>query len=250
MRKLLSFVVMLSLLLSFAFPVAQAGTVTQKVQAAINKIDYITAGEFVTSLLVGAKVKPDGAFDYWGKAVKMGLVPAEVKKDRPITRAQASYIVWKLINAVPELKKKNIPVSVRKVPPTEAFMRGICFFGGPYSDDSSFGISGYDLTDFIQGYQLLILEYKYADGTTQIKYVWDRYKGVSLAPGTYKSIDEPFKKILAEFKQKYPNKVVYAPRPYQKGWMFTIDPIRDGSQLPPACRGGGLKEPWLTSPRN
>jgi len=22
------------------------------------------------------------------------------------------------------------------------------------------------------------------------------------------------------------------------------------SQLPPACRGGGLKEPWLTSPRN
>nr|WP_271628892.1 hypothetical protein [Caldicellulosiruptor sp. DIB 104C] len=101
---------------------------------------------------------------------------------------------------------------------------------GHTSDDSSFGISGYDLTDFIQGYQLLILEYKYTDGTTQIKYVWDRYKGVSLAPGTYTSINEPFKKIFAEFKQKYPNKVVYAPRPYQKGWMFTIDPVRDGSE--------------------
>ncbi len=230
MRKLLSFIVILSLLLSFALPVAQAGTITQAVTTAINKIDYITAGEFVTSLLIGAKVKPDKPLDYWGKAVKMGLIPAEVKKDKPLTRAQASYIVWKLINAVPELKDKNIPVEVRRVPPTEAFMRGICFFGGPYSEDSSFGIKGYNLTDFIQGYQLLVMEYKYKDGTSQIKYVWDRYKGVSLAPGTYESIDRPFKKILAEFKQKYPDKIVYAPRPYQKGWMFTIDPVRDGSE--------------------
>uniref|UniRef100_A0A7C5V2U7 Uncharacterized protein n=1 Tax=Caldicellulosiruptor owensensis TaxID=55205 RepID=A0A7C5V2U7_9FIRM len=46
-----------------------------------------------------------------------------------MARAQASYIVWKLINAVPELKNKNIPVEVRKVPLTEAFMRGICFLG-------------------------------------------------------------------------------------------------------------------------
>nr|WP_271628893.1 hypothetical protein [Caldicellulosiruptor sp. DIB 104C] len=131
MRKLLSFAVILSLLLTFAFPVANATTITQAVKTAA-KIDYITAGEFVTSLLIGAKVKPDKPLDYWGKAVKMGLIPGEVKKDRPITRAQASYIVWKLINAVPELKNKNIPVSVRRVPPTEAFMRGICFFGGPY----------------------------------------------------------------------------------------------------------------------
>ncbi|BCS82361.1 hypothetical protein [Anaerocellum diazotrophicum] len=234
MRKLLSFAVILSLLLTFAFPVAQAGTITQAVTTAINKIDYITAGEFVTSLLIGAKVKPNGIADYWGKAQTMGLIPAEVKKDRPITRAQASYIVWKLINAVPELKDKNIPVSVRRVPPTEAFMRGICFFGGPLASNYDIfnrQIVGYDLTDFIQGYQLLVMEYKYADGRTEYKYVWDRYKDASLAPGTYKYIDDPFRKILAEFKKKYPDKIVYAPRPYQKGWMFTIDPLVEVKKL-------------------
>ncbi|ADQ45556.1 hypothetical protein Calkro_0663 [Caldicellulosiruptor kronotskyensis 2002] len=233
MRKLLSFLLILSLLLSFAFPVAQAGTITQKVQAAINKIDYITAGEFVTSLLLGANVKPNGIADYWSKAVSMGLIPGEVKQDKPLTRAQASYIVWKLINAVPELKNKNIPVSVRRVPPTEAFMRGICFFGGPGGYENEFGyVPGYDLDEFIQGYQLLILEYKYADGSTTFKYVWDRYKGISLAPGTYKSIDEPFFKMLAEFKKKYPDKVVYAPRPWQKGWLFAMDVVRDTKGIP------------------
>jgi len=110
MKKLLSFVVILSMILSFAFPVVQAGTITQAVKTAAAKIDYITAGEFVTSLLIGAKVKPNGIADYWGKALFMGLIPGEVKKDKPLTRAQASYIVWKLINSVPELKDKNIPV--------------------------------------------------------------------------------------------------------------------------------------------
>ena len=234
MRKLLSFAVILSLLLTFAFPVAQAGTITQNVQAAINKIDYITAGEFVTSLLVGAKVKPDKPLDYWGKAVKMGLIPQEVKKVRPITRAQASYIVWKLINAVPELKNKNIPVSVRKVPPTEAFMRGICFFGGPGGYENEFGyIAGYDLDDFIQGYQLLVLEYKYADGSTTFKYVWDRYKGITFDPvGRINKMSKDFLNLINEFKKKYPDRVVYAPRPWQKGWPFSMDVVRDTKGIP------------------
>ncbi|WPX08732.1 hypothetical protein SOJ16_002641 [Caldicellulosiruptor danielii] len=59
MKKFISFIVILSLLLTLAFPVARAGTITQAVKTAINKIDYITAGEFVTSLLIGAKVKPN-----------------------------------------------------------------------------------------------------------------------------------------------------------------------------------------------
>ncbi|WPX09504.1 hypothetical protein SOJ16_000716 [Caldicellulosiruptor danielii] len=231
MRKLLSFITILSLLLSFAFPVAHAGTLTQAVQTAVNTVQYITAGEFVTSLLMDAKVKPNGIADYWGKAVSMGLIPAEVKKDKALTRAQASYIVWKLINSVPELKNKNIPVSVRRVPPTEAFMRGICFFGGPvscYDVLNKTDYRGYDLSQFIQGYQLLILEYKYADGRTEIKYVWDRYKGINITPQNYVNSDYIFLGILNEFKQKHPDKVVYAPRPWQKGWLFTIDPYRDG----------------------
>ena len=155
----------------------------------------------MTSILMGGKVKAEGIADYWGKAVKMGLIPPEAKKDKPLTRVQASYIVWKLINAVPELRDKNIPVSVRRVPPTEAFMRGICFFGGPLSSQE-IDIRGYDLLDFVQGYQLMVMEYKYADGSTQIKYVWDRYKGVSLARGTYKYITDPFQRRLDEFKKK------------------------------------------------
>ncbi|WAM36592.1 S-layer homology domain-containing protein [Caldicellulosiruptor acetigenus] len=231
MKKLVSFLVILSLILTLSFPAAQAGTISQSIS---QKIEYITAGELVTSLLLGAKVKPNGIADYWGKAVQMGLIPGEVKKDKPLTRAQASYIVWKLINAVPELKAKNIPVSIRRVPPTEAFMRGICFFGGPLSSNYEYNnlkIAGYDLLDFIQGYQLLILEYKYADGSTVIKYVWDRYKGTSLAPGTYKYITDPFQKILDEFKKKYPDKLVYAPRPYQKGWLFTMDVVREAKSI-------------------
>ncbi|WP_162182170.1 hypothetical protein [Caldicellulosiruptor naganoensis] len=101
MRRILTFIVVLSLAITIsAVPFnSNAGTtsnlLTQAVTTAINKIDYITAGEFVTSLLMGAKVKPDKPLDYWGKAVKMGLIPAEVKKDKPLTRAQASYIIWK-----------------------------------------------------------------------------------------------------------------------------------------------------------
>jgi len=234
MRKLLSFVVILSLLLTFAFPVAKAGTITQAVKTAVDKIDYITAGEFVTSLLLGAKVNPDKPMDYWGKALQMGLIPGEVKKDKPLTRAQASYIVWKLINAVPELRDKNIPVSVRRVPPTEAFMRGICFYGGPggYENDIDY-VKGYDLDDFIQGYQLLILEYKYADGRTEYKYVWDRYKGITFDPvGRVNKISKDFLGLITEFKKKYPDKVVYEPRPWQKGWPFSMDVVRDTKGIP------------------
>ncbi|WPX08868.1 S-layer homology domain-containing protein [Anaerocellum danielii] len=229
MRKFLSFIAIISLLLSFALPVAHAGTISKTVQAVSNKVQYITAGEFVTSLLMGAKVKPNGIADYWGKAVSMGLIPGEVKKNKPLTRAQASYIVWKLINAVPELKKKNIPVSVRRVPPTEAFMRGICFYGGPGGKDDAHGyVEGYDLSDFIQGYQLLVMEYKYADGRSEIKYVWDRYKGITFDPvGRIAKITRDFLGLINEFKKKYPDKVVYAPRPWQKGWLFTMDAVRD-----------------------
>ncbi|WPX08871.1 hypothetical protein SOJ16_000028 [Caldicellulosiruptor danielii] len=119
MRKLLSFIAIISLLLSFAFPVAQAGTISKTVQAVSNKVQYITAGEFVTSLLMGAKVKPNGIADYWTKAVQLGLIPQEVKKDKPLTRAQASYIVWKLINNVPELRDKNIPVKTVVLSPVD-----------------------------------------------------------------------------------------------------------------------------------
>ncbi|WPX08171.1 hypothetical protein [Anaerocellum danielii] len=234
MRKFLSFIAIISLLLSLALPVAHAGTLTQAVNTIVNTVQYITAGEFVTSLLMGAKVKPNGIADYWGKAVQMGLIPAEVKKDKGLTRAQASYIVWKLINAVPELKNKNIPVSVRRVPPTEAFMRGICFFGGPVRGDGYVvrqPVVGYDLDEFIQGYQLLVMEYKYADGRTEIKYVWDRYKGISITRENYINSNSIFLGLLNEFKKKYPDKVVYAPRPYQKGWLFTIDPMPEAQKL-------------------
>lgn len=233
MKKLLSFILILSLLLTLSFPAAQAGTITQAIKTATAKIDYITAGEFVTSLLLGAKVKPNGIADYWGKAVSMGLIPAEVKKDKPLTRAQASYIVWQLINAVPELKDKNIPVSVRRVPPTEAFMRGICFFGGPVRGDGYVvrqPVVGYDLDEFIQGYQLLVMEYKYSDSRTEIKYVWDRYKGISITRENYVNSNSIFLGLLDEFKKKS-DKVVYAPRPYQKGWLFTIDPMIEAQKL-------------------
>ncbi|ADQ45220.1 hypothetical protein Calkro_0313 [Caldicellulosiruptor kronotskyensis 2002] len=194
MKKLLSFAIILSLLLSLAFPVAQARTITQKVQAAINKIDYITAGEFVTSLLLGANVKPNGIADYWGKAQTMGLIPGEVKKDKPLTRAQASYIVWKLINAVPELKDKNIPVKTEILTPWDLTLRGRGYLYD-YMTDLDFVLYWSDL---------LIIDYYYADGRVKTKYVWDVLKGYVMR--------DDYAKFLQDFAKKCPDKLKFAPK--------------------------------------
>ncbi|WAM33804.1 hypothetical protein [Caldicellulosiruptor morganii] len=204
MRKLLSFIAIISLLLSFAFPVAHAGTISKTVQAVSNKVQYITAGEFVTSLLMGAKVKPNGIADYWGKAVSMGLIPAEVKKDKPLTRAQASYIVWKLINSVPELKNKNIPVKAEILTPWDLTIRG----------------RGY-LYDFLTNLNfvmywadLLVIDNYYADGTRETKYVWDTLKGYIMR--------DDFEKFLYDFAKKNPDKLKVAPK--TEGGYIKYDP--------------------------
>mgnify|MGYP001627181233 CR=1 FL=1 len=210
MRKLLSFAVILSLLLTFAFPVAQAGTITQNVQAAINKIDYITAGEFVTSLLVGAKVKPDKPLDYWRKAVKMGLIPGEVKKDKPLTRAQASYIVWKLINAVPELRDKNIPVKTVVLSPvdytfwpggdvTHNFRGAYVAWSPPEWDNDPW--LHFNSKYAVMAYDLVVIDKYYKDGTVKTVHVWNRLKGYFLPLDWWK--------VLQRFMKENPDKVKF-----------------------------------------
>ncbi|WPX09510.1 hypothetical protein [Anaerocellum danielii] len=208
MRKLLSFIVILSLLLTFAFPVARAGTTSKTVQAVSNKVQYITANEFVTSLLMGAKVKPNGIADYWGKAVQMGLIPGEVKKNKPLTRAQASYIVWKLINNVPELKNKNIPVKTEILTPWDLTIRG----------------RGY-LYDFLTNLNfvmywadLLVIDNYYADGTRETKYVWDTLKGYIMR--------DDYEKFLYDFAKKNPDKLKVAPK--TDGGYIKYDPAWKG----------------------
>jgi len=194
MRKLLSFLLILGLLLTFSYPVAQAGSLTQAVKTAAAKIDYITAGEFVTSLLMGAKVKPDKPLDYWGKAVSMGLIPGEVKQDKPLTRAQASYIVWKLINAVPELRKKNIPVKTEILTPWDLTLRGRGYLYD-YMTNLDFVLYWSDL---------LIIDYYYADGRVKTKYVWDVLKGYVMR--------DDYAKFLQDFAKKCPDKLKIAPK--------------------------------------
>lgn len=210
MRKLLSFAVILSLLLSFTFPIAQAGTITQKVQAAINKIDYITAGEFVTSLLIGAKVKPNAIADYWGKALSMGLIPGEVKKDKPLTRAQASYIVWKLINAVPELKDKNIPVKTVVLSPvdytfwsggdvTHNFRGAYVAWGPPEWDNRPW--AHFNSKYAVMAYDLVVIDKYYKDGTVKTVHVWNRLKDYFLPLDWWK--------VLQRFMKENPDKVKF-----------------------------------------
>lgn len=212
MRKLLSIVVILSLLLTFAFPVAQAGTITQAVQTAVNKIDYITAGEFVTSLLLGAKVNPDKPLDYWTKAVQMGLIPAEVKKDKPLTRAQASYIVWKLINAVPELKNKNIPVKTVVLSPVDYTFwtggdpthnfRGAYVAWGP-GDNGGWGdpYTRFNSKYAVMAYDLVVIDKYYKDGTVKTVHVWNRLKNYFLPLDWWK--------VLQRFMKENPDKVKF-----------------------------------------
>jgi len=194
MRKLLSFILILSLSLTLAFPVAQAGTITQAVKTAATKIDYITADEFVTSLLLGAKVNPDKPLDYWGKAVKMGIIHPEIKKTGYLTRAQASYIVWKLINAVPELRNKNIPVKTEILTPWDLTLRSRGYLYDYITD-----------LDFVMYWSdLLIIDYHYADGRVKTKYVWDVLKGYVMR--------DDYAKFLQDFAKKCPDKLKIAPK--------------------------------------
>ncbi|WAM33316.1 hypothetical protein [Caldicellulosiruptor morganii] len=211
MRKLLSFLAIISLLLSFAFPVAHAGTISKTVQTVSNKVQYITANEFVTSLLMAAKVKPNGIADYWTKAVQMGLIPAEVKKDRGLTRAQASYIVWKLINAVPELRDKNIPVKTVVLSPVDYTFwsggdpthnfRGAYVAWGP--GDPGYGM---DYTRFnsryaVITYDLVVIDKYYKDGTVKTVHVWNRLKDYFLPLDWWK--------VLQRFMKENPDKVKF-----------------------------------------
>ncbi|MEZ0536653.1 hypothetical protein ACAG39_05305 [Caldicellulosiruptoraceae bacterium PP1] len=61
MKKLISLILVLTMFLSMT---AQAGTITKAITTVTNKIEYITAKEFVTSLMLGAGVKPDKPLDY------------------------------------------------------------------------------------------------------------------------------------------------------------------------------------------
>jgi len=210
MRKLLSFILILSLLLTFAFPVAKAGTITQAVQTAANKIDYITADEFVTSLLIGAKVNPDKPLDYWTKAVQMGLIPGEVKKDKPLTRAQASYIVWKLINSVPELRDKNIPVKTVVLSPVDYTFwsdgdpthnfRGAYVAWGP-GDGSKFPDTQFNSKYAVMAYDLVVIDKYYRDGTIKTVHVWNRLKDYFLPLDWWK--------VLQRFMKENPDKVKF-----------------------------------------
>jgi len=210
MRKLLSFILILSLLLTFAFPVAQAGTITQAVKTAVNKIDYITAGEFVTSLLLGAKVNPDKPLDYWTKAVQMGLIPGEVKKDKPLTRAQASYIVWKLINSVPELRDKNIPVKTVILSPVDYTFwsggdvthnfRGAYVAWGP-GDGSKFPDTQFNSKYAVMAYDLVVIDKYYKDGTIKTVHAWNRLKDYFLPLDWWK--------VLQRFMRENPDKIKF-----------------------------------------
>ena len=241
MKKLLSFILILSLSLTLAFPVAKAGSLAQAVQTATSKIDYITAGEFVTSLLQGAKVKPDKPLDYWRKAVRMGLIPAEVKKDKPLTRAQASYIVWKLINAVPELRDKNIPVKVEILSPVDytfwskgepdANLRGVYvpWYRDPYYGDKPIYTNAYRV---IRTYNIVVIDKYYKDGTVKTVHVWNRLRDYDPAKDRVK--------LLERFMKEQPNKVKFDfPQDRTKALVWKIgDPLiffnfDPNKQLPP-----------------
>ncbi|WP_049760259.1 hypothetical protein [Caldicellulosiruptor bescii] len=128
MRKSIAIVVMVAFVMSLVLTgsgslmqqatATATSTTTKAATVQTGATGSIKAGDFVTQLLQGAKISVDNG-DYWGKAVKMGIIPSEVKKDRTLTRAQAAYIVWKFINAVPELKDKNIPVKVEYLSPVD-----------------------------------------------------------------------------------------------------------------------------------
>lgn len=212
MKKLLSFLVILSLILTLSLPVANAGTLTQAVKTVAAKIDYITAGEFVTSLLLGAKVKPNGIADYWGRAVKMGLIPGEVKKDKPLTRAQASYIVWKLINAVPELKDKNIPIRTVVLSPVDYTFwtggdpthnfRGAYVAWGPGDSSSSYdAYTRFNSKYAVMAYDLVVIDKYYKDGTVKTVHVWNRLKDYFLPLDWWK--------VLQRFMKENPDRVKF-----------------------------------------
>ncbi|MEZ0535967.1 hypothetical protein ACAG39_01820 [Caldicellulosiruptoraceae bacterium PP1] len=209
MKKLISVILVLAMFLSIP---AQAGTISKAISTVTNKIEYITAKEFVTSLLLGTKVKPDKPLDYWGKAVSMGLIPGEVKKDKPLTRAQASYIVWKLINAVPELKDKNIPVKTVVLSPVDYTFwtggdpthnfRGAYVAWGP-GDNGGWGdpYTRFNSKYAVMAYDLVVIDKYYKDGTVKTVHVWNRLKDYFLP------LD--WSKVLQRFMRENPDKVKF-----------------------------------------
>lgn len=174
---------------------------------ASSNTGFITANDFVVNLLTQAKITPAT----WDKAVAMKLIPSEVKKDKPLTRAQASYIVWKLINAVPQLKDKNIPVKVEVLSPVDytlwsggepgANFRGcyVPWFGKTgWTSDSFIYTNAYRV---IRMYNIAVIDKYYKDGTVKTVHVWNRLRDYDPA--------NDWAKLLQRFMKEQPNKVKF-----------------------------------------
>ncbi|WP_271629038.1 hypothetical protein [Caldicellulosiruptor sp. DIB 104C] len=217
MKKFLTIALIISLVLTIVVFVKPVDT-----QAGSNA-GYITAGEFVTQLLTQAKVTPAT----WDKAVEMKLIPPEVKKDKPLTRAQASYIVWKLINAVPELKDKNIPVKVEILSPVDYTLwpkgepgknfRGayVPWYRNPYYGDKPIYTNAYRV---IRTYNIVVIDKYYKDGTVKTVHVWNRLRDYDPA--------KDWVKLLQRFMKEQPNKVKFDfPQERTKALVWDIMPI-------------------------
>lgn len=214
----------------------QATATTAGTTATAQTGGYVKAGDFVTQLLQGAKISVDNG-DYWGKAVKMGIIPAEVKKDRTLTRAQAAYIVWKFINAVPELKDKNIPVKVEVLSPVDytLWSRGElgANFRGAYvpwyratgwTSDKPIYTSAYRV---IRTYNIVVIDKYYKDGTVKTVHVWDRLRDYDPA--------KDWAKLLQKFMKEQPSKVKFDfPQDRMKAlvWKNTPSSYTGWNELP------------------
>lgn len=231
MKKFLAIALIISLVLTTAVFIKPVDT------QASSDTGYITAEEFIKQLLTQAQITPVT----WDKAVQMGLIPAEVRKDKFLTRAQASYIVWKLINAVPELKDKNIPVKVEILSPVDytlwskgepgANFRGayVPWYRDPYYSDKPIYTNAFRV---IRTYNIVVIDKYYKDGTVKTVHVWDRLRDYDPA--------KDWAKLLQRFMKEHPDKVKFdfpQERTKAAAWQigdplifFNFDPNK---QLPP-----------------
>jgi len=163
---------------------------TQQTQTKPSAPYITTAKGFTESILSRSRVEP-ATFE---QAKTLGIVPAEVKPDSVLTRAQASYIMWNAIKKIDYLRVKNIPVSTAVYDLWESYLSGKDVVLNP----------GYCTMAAYQFFDFLRYEITYADGTKDVKFV---YNPILLNGKCAMDNYDTVRQLVQTFKKKYPQQL-------------------------------------------
>ncbi|ADL41986.1 ErfK/YbiS/YcfS/YnhG family protein [Caldicellulosiruptor obsidiansis OB47] len=154
---------------------------------AVSKVKYMTAEEFVQKVFVDLKII-NHSQDSWNKAKLLKVLPANLKKNSVITKAQAAYILWSTIQNAESLKQRLLPVQTNILSCWEYYKQ----------TGKGFITKNTPTEIALLHYNFVVVEKIYKDGYKKYVLVWNPYTKV-------RSQDD-YVKLVRDFINKNPQK--------------------------------------------